>query len=73
MWVLLFYKPLCIVIDSGMSRKHKQKPATAGLMETPPPTDESEKNSGNRTQQRKNIINELDQIKDRVHQVMHLY
>jgi len=49
-----------------MSKKQKQKPV---LMELLPPNDESEENGGNRIQQRRNIINELDQIKDRVHQV----
>ena len=46
--------------------KQKQKPIS---MVEPPPPDESAENGDNRIRQRRDIINELDQIKQRVNQV----
>ena len=47
-------------------KKQKKKPT---VIVEPPPHDESVENSDNRIYQRRRIINELDLIKDRVHQV----
>ena len=48
----------------------QQKQKLISMIELPPLYDESGENSGNRIHQRRSIINELDLIKARVHQVM---
>ena len=48
----------------------QQKQKLISMIELAPSYDEQSENSGNRIHQRRSIINELDLIKTRVHQVM---